>query len=196
MICPNLPHKYCVAYPFNWQNFFCTGQAASLHWRTDLQCSPSPTSIIPNNGTEVTYALRDSNLTTCLVPSEKAADHLQIRFPVITSGSLFRFILIGRNLHCSPIMGLTAIGIGCDDDGACRNSLCIPRDLNNFQGGAVCEYRCHCSPTCTAVVLEITGVSDVAHTWQICEITAWILSIPLQGDHKVNISCSITNIGH
>ena len=149
--------------------FFCSGQSSSIHWLPDEKC-PSST-VTPNNGTEVTGVLQDSNFTSCLVPADKTVHRLQIMFPLIIERTHVSFKIMGRNLMCSPTRGMDALGIGrCRDNVECPRLPCTTTDFDFPQEVTGCQYKCHCNPVCAAIVLDISGLSGLAHTWEICEI--------------------------
>ena len=153
-----------------WCDFL--GQSSSIHWLRDKQCLSSfYTTATPNNGTEVTGILHDSNFTSCLVPAEKAENSLQIMFPLTMERPCVYVKIMGRNLVCNLPRGMGTIGIGhCTDGAECPRVLCTPTDFVMPQEGTGCEYKCYCNPVCAAIILDISGLSSSAHTWEICEI--------------------------
>ena len=149
-----------------------TEKSSSIHWLPDTRCpSAFYTTATANNGTEVTGILHDSNFSSCLLPSDKAENQLQIMFPLIVERPRVSFKIMGQNLVCNPPMGMSALGIAhCRDNEECASLSCIPRDIVMPQDGTGCEYKCRCAPACVAFVLDISGLSGLVHTWEICEI--------------------------
>ena len=153
--------------------FFYAAQSSSIHWLPSKQCPSSfYTTAIPNNGTEVTGVLHDSNFSSCLALAEKSEDYrLQIRFPLVKERAHVSFKIMGHNLVCIRPRGVGALGIGhCKDNGECSSLPCTPTDLVMPQKGTGCEFKCHCKPVCAAIVLDISGLSGLARTGEICEI--------------------------
>ena len=155
-----------------WLAFFYSGQSSSIHWLPDEQCPSSfYTTPTPNNGTEITGVLHDSNFTSCLVPADKAETRLQIMFPLAIERAHVSFKIMGQNLVCSPARGMGALGIGhCKDNSECQSLPCAPTDFGLPQEGSGCQYKCHCTPNCAAIVLHTYTLSGLPHILKICEI--------------------------
>ena len=152
--------------------FFDSGRSSSIHWLPDEQCPSSfYSTATPDNETEISDVLHDSNFSSCLLPADKAENRLQIMFPLVMEKAHVSFKIMGRNLACSPTRGMDALGIGrCRDNIECPTLSCATTDFVMPQEGTGCQYKCHCNRICAAIVLDISGLSSFAHTWQICEI--------------------------
>ena len=120
---------------------------------------------------QVTGILHDSNFTSCLVPADKAEKRLQIMFSLAMERARVSVKVMGRNLVCNLPRGMGTLGIGqCMDDIGCPRALCTPTHFVMPQEGTGCEYKCHCNPVCAAIILDISRLSNSAHTLKICEI--------------------------
>ena len=155
------------------------GKSSSIHWLPDKQCPSSYyTTTTPNNGTEVNGVLNDSNFTSCLVPADEAETHLHIMFPLAIERAHVSFKIMGQNLVCSPTRGMGALGIGhCRDNRECPSLPCTPTDFVMPQEGSGCQYKCHCTPICAAIVLHTYKLSGLPHIWKICEIVFWLCTL-------------------
>ena len=150
-----------------WMYFIpVTGKEGQLARVPEGQCMTS----IPNNGTEITEVLKDSDPTSCIRISEKSIDRLQIVFPLISARPQWHFNVIGKSLQCSPVIAMRAFFASHCYNGTCDGSQCSVADWMYSQGYVGCTYRCQCPTPCSAIILDIADVATTAQTWDVCEI--------------------------
>ena len=127
-------------------------------WVPGVRCINST----PNNGTEITELLKDSDPTPCIRISEKSIYRLQIIFPLISATTQHHFKAVGKNLQCSPAIAMTALFASRCYNGTCDGSQCSAADWMSSHGYVGCTYRCSCPSSCSAIILDLTDVSTAA----------------------------------
>ena len=158
-----------------------TGKRGRLTWVQEGQCLTST----PNNGTEITEVLKDSDPKSCIRISEKSSDRLQIVFPLISATPRWRFKVLGKNLQCSPAMAMRALFVSYCYNGTCDGLQCSVTDWMVEHDNVGCAYQCHCPFLCSAILLDIADISTTAQTWEICEIAGWtVVNLTHSAEHK------------
>ena len=160
-----------------------TGKESRLNWVTKGHCLTST----PNNGTEITDVLKDSDFSSCMRLSEKSSDRLQVVFPLMAATPRWHFNVIGKNLRCSPAIAMRALFVSHCFNGTCDGSQCSVADWMSSRGFVGCTYRCLCPYPCSAIIMDTTDVSTAAQNWEVCEMI-WRISVTVTHSAKsVNV---------
>ena len=154
--------------------YYIADKTAILHWGMDGKCPSVPSYLVPNNRSEVTEVLHDSDLTTCISPAnETAGSSFSVVFTLSVEKTSVNFRVLGNHIQCSPAIGMRALGVGSCNGTHCDTTPCSTSDLGNISVQHVvgCKYRCRCYSECTAMIVMF---ADVSSSWEICEILIWL----------------------